>query len=57
MVRFSLLELKGEYDFNTSNSEYKGDLFIGNAKVCFMAVPYSLIEGSVRDGPLLHMIS
>lgn len=33
MVRFSLLELKGEYDFGSSYSEYKGDLFIGNAKV------------------------
>lgn len=44
MVRFSLLELKGEYDFNTSNSEYKGDLFIGNAKVRLVAAPYSLVE-------------
>jgi hypothetical protein len=32
MVTFtcSLIELKGEYDFGTSHSEYKGDLFIGN---------------------------
>lgn len=34
MVRFSLLELKGEYDFGSNFSEYKGDMYIGNAKVC-----------------------
>jgi hypothetical protein len=34
MVRFNVLELKGEYDFASSNSEYKTELMIGNAKVC-----------------------
>lgn len=32
-ARVKLLEVKGEYDFNTQSSQYKSTLAVGNAKV------------------------